>query len=197
MSGDGIDTSKRRFLIAATSVVGGVGAVYVAVPFLASWVPSERAKAAGSPIEADISKLETGQMIRVQWRGKPVWVLKRSEEMMEALPTLDDRLRDPDSLELQQPDYAQNALRSIKPEILVAVGICTHLGCSPTFVPEAMPKPYDAEWKGGFFCACHGSRFDLAGRVFQGVPAPLNLEIPPHKYISNTLILVGDDTGAA
>ncbi|VAW79897.1 Ubiquinol-cytochrome C reductase iron-sulfur subunit [hydrothermal vent metagenome] len=197
MSGDGIDPSRRRFLTAAVTVVGGVGAVYAAVPFLASWMPSEKAKAAGAPVEADISKLEVGQMIRVQWRGKPVWVLKRSEQMMEDLPTLDVDLRDPDSEELQQPDYAQNALRSIKPEILVAVGICTHLGCSPTFVPEAVPQPYDENWKGGFFCPCHGSRFDLAGRVFQHVPAPLNLEIPPHKYISNTLILVGDDTGAA
>ncbi len=197
MSGDGVDTSKRRFLTAAATVVGGIGAVYTAVPFVASWMPSERAKAAGAPVEADISKLETGQMIRVQWRGKPVWVLKRSEEMMEALPTLNPRLRDPESLEPQQPEYAQNELRSIRPEILVAVGICTHLGCSPSFVPEAAPQPYDPEWKGGFFCPCHGSRFDLAGRVFQGVPAPLNLEVPPHKYISNTLILVGDDTGAA
>jgi len=197
MSGDGVDTSKRRFLIAATTVVGGVGAVYAAVPFLASWMPSEKAKAAGAPVEADISKLEIGQMVRVKWRGKPVWVLKRSEEMMTALPTLDDRLRDPESLEPQQPEYTQNGLRSIKPEILVAVGICTHLGCSPSFVPEAVPQPYDQEWKGGFFCPCHGSRFDLAGRVYQGVPAPLNLEVPPHKYISNTLILIGDDTGAA
>jgi len=197
MSGDGVDTSKRRFLTAAATVVGGVGAVYTAVPFLASWMPSERAKAAGAPVEADISKLEQGQMIRVQWRGKPVWVVKRSEEMLQALPTLNDRLRDPDSVDPQQPEYAQNASRSIKPEILVAVGICTHLGCSPSYVPEALPQPYDAEWKGGFFCPCHGSRFDLAGRVYQGVPAPLNLEIPPHKYISESLILIGDDRGAA
>jgi len=197
MGGDGVDTSKRRFLIAATTVVGGVGAAFVAVPFLASWMPSERAKAAGAPVEADISRLEVGQMVRVQWRGKPVWILKRSEEMMEGLPTLDDRLRDPDSLEPQQPEYAQNPMRSIKPQILVAVGICTHLGCSPSFAPEATPQPYDPKWLGGFFCPCHGSRFDLAGRVFQGVPAPLNLEIPPHKYVSNTLILIGDDTGAA
>lgn len=197
MSGDGVDTSKRRFLTAAATVVGGIGAVYTAVPFLASWMPSEKAKAAGAPVEADISKLETGQMIRVQWRGKPVWVLRRSDEMIEALPTLDARLRDPGWAEAQQPDYAQNTMRSIKPEILVAVGICTHLGCSPTYVPEATPQGYDPEWKGGFFCACHGSRFDLAGRVFLGVPAPLNLEVPPHKYISDTLILVGDDTGAA
>jgi len=197
MSGDGVDTSKRRFLTVAATVVGGIGAVYTAVPFLASWMPSERAKAAGAPVEADISKLEVGQMIRLQWRGKPVWVLKRSEEMLSALPTLDARLRDPHSEEPQQPPYAANDLRSIKPEILVLVGICTHLGCSPSFVPEAAPQPYDPEWKGGFFCPCHGSRFDLAGRVFVGVPAPLNLEVPPHKYISDTLILVGEDTGAA
>ena len=197
MSGDGVDTSKRRFLIAATTVVGGVGAVYTAVPFLASWMPSERAKAAGAPVEADISKLEDGQMIRVQWRGKPVWVVKRTDEMLAALPGLNSKLHDPESVDLQQPEYAQNVTRSIKPEILVAVGICTHLGCSPSFVPEALPQPYDAEWKGGFFCPCHGSKFDLAGRVYQAVPAPLNLEVPPHKYISESLILIGDDRGAA
>ncbi len=197
MSGDGVDTKRRRFLIAATTVVGGVGAVYTAVPFLASWMPSERAKAAGAPVEADFSKLESGQMIRVQWRGKPVWMVKRTDEMLEALPTLDDKLRDPASEEPQQPEYCQNPTRSIKPDILVAVGICTHLGCSPSFVPEAVPQPFAADWKGGFFCPCHGSFFDLAGRVYTGVPAPLNLEIPPHKYISDTLILVGDDRGAA
>jgi ubiquinol-cytochrome c reductase iron-sulfur subunit len=160
-------------------------------------MPSERAKAAGAPVEVDISKLEMGQMIRVQWRGKPVWVVKRTEEMLQALPDLNDQLRDPDSTDPQQPEYAQNVNRSIKPEILVAVGICTHLGCSPSFVPEAIPQPYDAHWKGGFFCPCHGSRFDLAGRVYKAVPAPLNLEIPPHKYISETLILVGEDRGVA
>ncbi len=197
MSGDGVDTGKRRFLTAAATVVGGVGAAYAAVPFLASWLPSERAKAAGAPVQADISKLEAGQMIRVQWRGKPVWVVKRTEDMLAALPGLADKLRDPESVDPQQPEYCQNVDRSIKPEILVAVGICTHLGCSPSFIPEAMPQPYDAEWKGGFFCPCHGSRFDLAGRVFKGVPAPLNLEIPPHKYISDTLILIGEDRGVA
>jgi ubiquinol-cytochrome c reductase iron-sulfur subunit len=197
MSGDGVDAGKRRFLIAATTVVGGVGAVYTAVPFLASWLPSERAKAAGAPVEADISKLEAGQMIRVQWRGKPVWVVKRTEEMLQALPGLKASLRDPESADPQQPDYAQNINRSINPEILVAVGICTHLGCSPSFVPEAVPQPYDDKWKGGFFCPCHGSTFDLAGRVYKGVPAPLNLEVPPHKYISDTLILIGEDKGVA
>ena len=197
MSGDEVDIRKRRFLTAAATVVGGVGAVYTAVPFLASWMPSERAKAAGAPVEADISKLEQGQMIRVQWRGKPVWVVRRTEEMLAALPGLNGELRDPESVDPQQPEYCQNIDRSIKPEILVAVGICTHLGCSPTFIPEALPQPYDPKWKGGFFCPCHGSRFDLAGRVFKGVPAPLNLEIPPHKYISDTLILIGEDRGVA
>lgn len=193
MSGDGVDTSKRRFLIAATTVIGGIGAVYTAVPFLASWMPSERAKAAGAPVEADISKLEPGQMIRVQWRGKPVWVVRRTHEMLEALPTLHDRLRDPESVDPQQPAYAQNLYRSIKPEILLLVGICTHLGCSPAFAPEAEPQPYDDKWKGGFFCPCHGSKFDLAGRVYKGVPAPLNLEVPPHHYISESLIRIGED----
>ena len=197
MSGDEVDIRKRRFLTAAATVVGGVGAVYAAVPFLASWLPSERAKAAGAPVQADISKLESGQMIRVQWRGKPVWVVRRTEEMLAALPGLNGELRDPESVDPQQPEYCQNIDRSIKPEILVAVGICTHLGCSPTFIPEALPQPYDPKWKGGFFCPCHGSRFDLAGRVFKGVPAPLNLEIPPHKYISDTLILIGEDRGVA
>ena len=197
MSGDEVDIRKRRFLTAAATVVGGVGAVYAAVPFLASWLPSERAKAAGAPVQADISKLEAGQMIRVQWRGKPVWVVRRTEEMLAALPGLNGELRDPESVDPQQPEYCQNIDRSIKPEILVAVGICTHLGCSPTFIPEAMPQPYDPKWKGGFFCPCHGSRFDLAGRVCKGVPAPLNLEIPPHKYISDTLILIGEDRGVA
>ncbi len=197
MSGDAVDTSKRRFLIAATTVVGTVGAVYTAVPFIASWMPSERAKAAGAPVEADISKLEEGQLIRVQWRGKPVWILKRNQEMLAALPMLDDRLRDPASVDPQQPEYAQNGTRSIKPEVLIAVGICTHLGCSPSFVPEALPQPYDSDWKGGFFCPCHGSKFDLAGRVYKSVPAPLNLEVPPHAYISETLVLIGDDGGAA
>ncbi|MEE9493494.1 MAG: ubiquinol-cytochrome c reductase iron-sulfur subunit [Gammaproteobacteria bacterium] len=199
MSGEGVDTSKRRFLTAAATVVGGIGAVYTAVPFVSSMLPSERAKAGGAPAEADFSKLEMGQMIRVEWRGKPVWLVKRTKEMLDTLPELDGKLRDPNSEELQQPEYAQNGYRSIKEDLLVLIGICTHLGCSPTFVPEIGAQPYDADWKGGFFCACHGSRFDLAGRVFTGVPAPLNLEVPPHKYISDSLLLIGDDStvGAA
>ena len=171
--------------------------MYNGVPFRASWMPSERGQAAGVAVEADISKLELGQMIRVQWRGKPVWVVRRTEEMLDALPEISDRMRDPQSVEPQQPEYAQNINRSIKPEILVLVGICTHLGCSPSFVPEAVPQPYENDWKGGFFCPCHGSTFDLAGRVYKGVPAPLNLEVPPHQYISDSLILVGVDGGAA
>lgn len=197
MSTQGADPSRRRFLTAATTVVGAVGAAFVAVPFVTSMLPSDKAKAAGAPVEADISKLEPGQMIRVQWRGKPVWVVSRTPAMVEALPGLDDHLRDPDSSESEQPAYASNALRSIKPEYLVLVGICTHLGCSPSFRPEVAPADLGPDWKGGFFCPCHGSTFDLAGRVYRGVPAPTNLVVPPHRYVSNTLILIGEDEGAA
>lgn len=197
MSTQGADPSRRRFLTAATTVVGAVGAAFVAVPFVTSMLPSDKAKAAGAPVEADISKLEPGQMIRVQWRGKPVWVVSRTPAMVEALPGLDDRLRDPNSSESEQPAYASNALRSIKPEYLVLVGICTHLGCSPSFRPEVAPADLGPDWKGGFFCPCHGSTFDLAGRVYRGVPAPTNLVVPPHRYISDTVILVGEDEGVA
>ena len=197
MSGDDVNPGRRRFLTAATTVVGGVGVAFALVPFISSMQPSAKARAAGAPVRSDISKLEDGQMIRVKWRGKPVWVVKRTPDMLDTLPGLDDKLRDPESLESEQPKYAQNEVRSIKPEILVAIGICTHLGCSPTYRPEVAPADLGPEWKGGFFCPCHGSRFDLAGRVFKGVPAPLNLEIPPHKYISDTLILIGEDRGVA
>jgi len=197
MSAAGVDLKKRRVLTVAASVVGAVGAGFVAVPFVVSMQPSARAKAAGAPVEADISKLEVGQMLRVKWRGKPVWIVRRSPEMLEALPGLDESLRDPASAESDQPDYCQNATRSIKPEYLVAVGICTHLGCSPTYRPDVAPADLGADWKGGFFCPCHGSRFDLAGRVYQGVPAPLNLVIPPHQYLSDTQLLIGEDGGAA
>ena len=197
MSTDGLDTSRRRFLTLATSVVGGIGAVYTAVPFLVSMQPSERAQAAGAPVEVDISKLEPGQKINVEWRGKPVWVVKRTPEMVEALPSLDATLADPKSEAPQQPDYAQNELRSIKPEVLVLVGICTHLGCSPTYRPEMAPEDLGADWRGGFFCPCHGSKFDLAGRVYSGVPAPTNLIVPPHRYVGESVILIGDDEGVA
>lgn len=197
MSGDNTNTGRRRFLTAATTVVGAVGAGFVLVPFVSSMQPSAKARAAGAPVRADISKLEPGQMIRVKWRGKPVWMVKRTEEMLETLPTLDGELRDPESLQPMQPEYAQNGYRSIKPEVLVTVGICTHLGCSPTYRPDVAPADLGADWKGGFFCPCHGSTFDLAGRVYKGVPAPLNLEIPPHRYLSDDEIMIGEDGGVA
>ncbi len=197
MSADGVDLKKRRMLTAVTSAVGAVGAGFVVYPFLAAWNPSEKAKAAGAPVEADISKLEPGQLMRVKWRGKPVWIVRRTEQNLTDLPTLDGALTDPNSEMPQQPSYCQNATRSIKPEYLVAIGICTHLGCSPTYRPEIAPADLGAEWKGGFFCPCHGSRFDLAARVFKGVPAPKNLEIPKHQFLTDTLILVGEDGGAA
>ncbi len=198
MSNDGVDQGKRRFLIASTSVVGAVGAGFVAVPFIASWMPSERAKNAGAPVEVDISKLDEGRMLTVEWQSKPVWVVRRSAEALANLEKNNDKLRDPNSeIEDQQPPYAQNATRSIKPEILVMVGICTHLGCSPTYRPELAPEDLGEDWLGGFFCPCHSSRFDMAGRVFQGVPAPTNLVVPKHKYVSDNVILVGEDEGAA
>ncbi|RMG53686.1 MAG: ubiquinol-cytochrome c reductase iron-sulfur subunit [Gammaproteobacteria bacterium] len=193
MANDGVDKSRRRFLVAATSVVGGAGAVAVAVPFVSSMLPSARARSAGAPVEADISGIEPGQMVTFQWRGKPVWVVRRTEEMLKTLPELDDQLRDPKSEESDQPPYCKNEHRSIKPENLVVIGICTHLGCAPTYRPDVAPADLGPEWKGGFFCPCHGSRYDLAARVYQGVPAPLNLPIPPHKYLSDTRILIGVD----
>ncbi len=198
MANEGVNQGRRRFLVAATTVVGGAGVVAAAIPFLASWQPSARAQAAGAPVEVDISQIEPGQLIRVEWRGQPVWVLRRTEEMLESLDVLTPRLRDPDSeVESQQPSYAQNTHRSIKPEYLVVIGVCTHLGCSPAFRPEVAPDDLGPEWRGGFFCGCHGSRFDLAGRVYRNLPAPTNLVIPPHVYLSDTLLLVGEDEGAA
>ena len=192
MSEQEIDLKRRRFLTTATSVVGAVGVVGVAVPFLSSWNPSARAKAAGAPVEVDISKLETGQLVRVLWRKKPVWVFKRSPEMLQNLPTLDAQLTDPKNTEIkQQPEYTNNKFRSIKPEIAVIVGVCTHLGCSPTYRPELAPEDLGSKWKGGFYCACHGSRFDLAGRVFKGAPAPINLEIPPYHFATSNKIILG------
>jgi len=197
MSTDGVDTSRRRFLTAATSVVGAVGAGAVAVPFISSMQPSARAQAAGAPVEADFSKLEPGSKVTVEWRGKPVWIVRRTEQALKDLPTLDDQLRDPESKVDQQPVYCQNEYRSIKPEYLITVGICTHLGCSPTYRPEIAPADLGPEWKGGFFCPCHGSTFDLAGRVYQGVPAPTNLVVPPYMYLDETRVVIGQDEGAA
>lgn len=190
---DKVDRSKRRFLIAATSAVGGVAAVAVATPFVASMLPSARAKAAGAPVEFDISKVEPGMLVTAQWRGKPVWIVNRTKEMLNLLGNHDGHLRDPESKESDQPVYCKNATRSIKPEYLVAIGICTHLGCVPSYRPEVGPADLGADWPGGFLCPCHGSRYDLAARVYKDVPAPLNLPIPPHKYLTDTKLLIGED----
>jgi ubiquinol-cytochrome c reductase iron-sulfur subunit len=201
---DPVNTGRRRFLTASTAVVGAVGAGFVAVPFIKSWNPSARAKLAGAPITADISALAEGQRIVLEWRGQPIWIVKRSKSILDTLPTLDSRLRDPKSENKdQQPAYIKGELRSIKPEISVLVGLCTHLGCSPEMKAEIRPEPFDPEWKGGYFCPCHKSRFDMAGRVFQGVPAPTNLVVPPHHYENDNTIVIGVDptqsssTGAA
>lgn len=198
MPADGsVQSGKRRFLLGATSAVGAAGVVAWAIPFAASLLPSERAKAAGAPVEVDIGKLEPGQKINVEWRGQVVWVIHRTPEMLAGLAKLDSRVADPKSEIDHQPPYAKNEDRSIKPEIFVAVGICTHLGCSPTFRPEIGPADLGQDWLGGFFCPCHQSKFDLAGRVFKGVPAPTNLIIPPYKFLSDTRIRIGDDSNTA
>lgn len=196
MADSTLDSGKRRFLLGATGVVGGIGAVAAATPFVMSFFPSERAKAAGAPVEVDIAKLELGQKIDVEWRGKVVWIINRTPAMLESLPKMDSRVADPKSEMPQQPPYAKNETRSIKPPVFIAVGICTHLGCSPTFRPEVAPADLGPDWLGGFFCPCHQSKFDLAGRVLNGVPAPTNLVVPPHKYASDTRIVIGEDTKA-
>ena len=194
MNNKGVDKSKRQFLTSALTVVGAVGSGYLAVPFLAQMQPSVKAMAAGAPVEVDISKIEDGQLIRVAWRGKPVWVLNRQPEVLATLKTLDSELRDPQSNDSIQPQSSKNAVRSQRPEIFVAVGLCTHLGCSPTFRPEIAPVDLGDKWQGGFFCPCHGSWFDLAGRVYRGVPAPSNLEIPPYRFITDTRIMIGESS---
>ena len=186
-----VDQGKRRFLVAATSVVGGIGAAAATMPFVMSFFPSERAKAAGAPVDIDISKIEPGQKIDIEWRGKVVWLINRTKPMLDSLPKLDAKVADPKSDVPQQPEYCKNEHRSIKEAMFVAVGICTHLGCSPTFRPEVAPADLGADWLGGFFCPCHQSKFDLAGRVYKGVPAPSNLVIPPHKYASDSEITIG------
>lgn len=197
MSKENVDTSRRRFLTAATTVVGGVGVAFMAYPFLAYWQPSAKAQAAGAPVEADISKLELGQRMTVEWRGKPVWIVRRTPQSLEALSTVESSLADPKSEKDQQPPYAKNLFRANekRKEYLVVVGICTHLGCSPLYVKEEEAEEHSLgkDWKGGFFCPCHGSRFDLAGRVYSGVPAPTNLQIPPYSYLSESQILIGVD----
>ncbi|MFA5941672.1 MAG: ubiquinol-cytochrome c reductase iron-sulfur subunit [Sinimarinibacterium sp.] len=198
MSNQGVDPGRRRFLTLTTTVVGGAGTIAAVWPFLASLKPSERAKALGAPVTVDISKVESGQRIIVAWRGKPVWIVKRTPEMLQSLPKVAGELRDPESKEAQQPAYAQNEARAIKADMLVMVGSCTHLGCSPTFRPDHPAPEIDPNWQGGFYCPCHGSKFDLSGRVYKGVPAPLNLVVPPHRYEGDNTIVIGEDTvGAA
>ena len=189
-----VDTDKRRFLTNATTVVGSIGAIAATIPFISSLSPSAKARAAGAPVEVDISKLEIGQLLTIEWRGKPVFVFRRSEETLSTLANLKSELRDPHSEELgQQPDYCKNDLRSIRQDLMVLVGICTHLGCAPTYRPELAPEDLGPDWQGGFFCPCHGSTFDLAGRVYQSVPAPTNLVVPPHYFINDNKLLIGKE----
>ncbi len=193
-AGEPVNHGRRRFLTATTAVVGAVGAGFVAVPFIKSWNPSARARLAGAPVTADISALSEGQRLVLEWRGQPIWIVRRSQAVLQALPTLVNQLRDPQSENAdQQPEYAVNATRSIKPEVSVLVGLCTHLGCSPEMKAEIKPEPFDPNWKGGYFCPCHKSKFDMAGRVFQGVPAPTNLVVPPHFYENDSTIVIGLD----
>ena len=198
MSSEGLNTGRRRFLTAATCVVGAAGAVGIAVPFVGSWNPSAKAKAAGAPVKADIGKLEPGQMVVVEWRGKPVYVMNRTESQLADLASLNDRLKDPDSLASIQPAYIQGIDRALRPELLVVVGLCTHLGCAPKFRPELGAADLGGkEWLGGFFCPCHGSKFDLSGRVYAGVPASANLEVPPYSFEGDNILVIGVDTEAA
>lgn len=187
------DSARRRVLVAATMAVGGITVAAAAVPFIGSMLPSERVKAAGAPVEIDISDLEPGTLRTVEWRGKPVWILRRTDEMLRLMGGDNRRLVDPQSAVPQQPAYATNPTRSIKPGILVAVGLCTHLGCVPTFRPQIAPADLGPEWRGGFYCACHASKFDLAARVYKNVPAPTNLVIPQHGYLSDSRLIIGTD----
>ena len=196
MSEKKIDNTRRNLIVATTAVAGAAG-VGIAIPFAWSFWPSERAKAAGAPVEADISNLAPGELQVVEWRGKPVWIMRRTKEMLEAVKKADDKVTDPSSKEPLQPDYAKNEYRSIKPEILVLVGICSHLGCSPQQKTVEAKGEMGADWAGGFLCPCHGSKFDLAGRVYKGAPAPVNLDVPPHAYLSDTKLLIGDDRKGA
>ncbi len=193
-----MNSQRRNFLLGATTAVGAVGVAGVAVPFLGSWNPSAKARAAGAPIKVDVSKLGPGEMLGPipAWRDKPIFVVRRSDEQLAKMKEGEGRLADPASQEEQQPGYAQNDTRSIRPDILVVLGICTHLSCSPKFFPKVEPQSFDPEWLGGFYCPCHGSKFDLAGRVYAGVPAPTNLEVPPHFYESDSVVVIGEE-GAA
>lgn len=191
------DAGKRKFILTATTVATGAAAGVAGVPFVLSMLPSERAKAAGAPVEVDVSGLEPGQKMIVEWRGKPVWVVRRTPEMLKMVRSDEDRVADPMSARSQQPPYAKNEVRSLKPEYLVVVGICTHLGCSPVDRLGAQPEPFASDWHGGFYCPCHGSLFDLAGRVYKNKPAPDNLAVPPHKFVGETKLIIGEDTQGA
>jgi ubiquinol-cytochrome c reductase iron-sulfur subunit len=198
MADQELDHGKRRFLLTATTVAtAGVAAGAAAVPFVASMLPSERAKAAGAPVEVDITALEPGQKLIVEWRGKPVWVVRRTPEMLKMVQADQERVADPASARSEQPAYAKNEMRSLKPEYLVVVGICTHLGCSPVDRLAAQPEPFASDWRGGFYCPCHGSLFDLAGRVYKNKPAPDNLAVPPYKFVGDTKLIIGEDTQGA
>jgi ubiquinol-cytochrome c reductase iron-sulfur subunit len=197
MSEKDTDQGKRQFLVAATTVAGGVAAGAAAVPFVASMLPSERAKAAGAPVEVDLSTLGPGERVTVEWQGKPVWIVRRTKDMLETIRANDGNVADPESKKKMQPEYATNEMRAIKDEFLVVVGICTHLGCSPVGKFAKQAEAFDPNWQGGFYCPCHGSLFDLAGRVYKNRPAPDNLLVPPHKYLSDTRIVIGEDSKGA
>jgi ubiquinol-cytochrome c reductase iron-sulfur subunit len=198
MAAESVNHGRRRFLTASTVVVGGVGGIFAAIPFIAAWKPNAKAVAAGAPVTADISKLAVGEQMTVAWRGRPIFIVRRSPEMLAGLPEENARLKDPESaVEDQQPSFARNGHRSLKPDVLVLVGSCTHLGCSPKLHPEVQPEPWDSEWRGGYYCPCHNSRFDLAGRVYEGSPAPTNLVVPPYRFESDTRVVIGETEGAA
>ena len=191
MSSDAIDLKRRDFLVKATTTMGAVGVAAVAVPFVGSMLPSAEAESLGEPVKVNIGGMKPGDQLTIEWRGRPVWIIRRTQEALASLSQVEDRLRDPDSKVQQQPEYARNEGRSIKPEYLVLVGVCTHLGCSPTYRPDA--GGVDEDWPGGFFCSCHGSKFDMAGRVFKGVPAPINLEVPRYAFLDDKTIIIGTE----
>lgn len=191
MNSRSVNFSRRKFLSVATAGIGGIGVGFVSIPFLSSWLPSAQAKALGAPVDVDISKIDPGQKVTVSWRGKPIFIINRTDDFLNRLESIEDKLRDPSSLESEQPSYTQNKFRSINKNFLVIIGICTHLGCVPIYKPKI--GELDQSWVGGFFCPCHGSRFDFAGRVFKGVPAPLNLPVPPHYYVNDKILRIGED----
>ena len=195
MSETAADPDRRRFLTGTASVLGGIGAGLASIPFIATFQPSARAKAFGAPVEADISRIEPGQQVTFKWRGKPVWIIRRTEDQLSMLDSMDEVLSDPESSSSDQPEFAKNAWRSSNREYLVLVGICTHLGCSPKFRPIPGAEDLGSDWKGGFYCPCHGSKFDLAGRVYAGFPAPTNMQVPPYRYIDDQHILIGESDG--